>query len=175
MTTAFKLFDFALNNPVTVWQLCKDCDVSRSTIYNTFRDLAIERVRLTRRSKFKVVPRIEAWKLVKARWFHEYLDKIREIDVIANVNALLSDEEWYVGKMLDANYLTDERSAAKVWPKLYRLHDEGLLPLSYEELEEAAYCKLIPTISYKGEVYVERQYYDQLKILKDTGIKIKYQ
>lgn len=174
MSNADKLYDFALNNPVTVSDLVITCDVSRSVIYNTLRDLDVERVRMNRRSRYKVIPRIEAWKLVKAKWFPEYIDKIRENDAIADVFGTEFDDSWFNKAVLDRNDICDERVITKRWPKLYRLHMEFLLPLTYAELEEAAYSKLIPTVSYKGEIYVEEAFYKELKLLRDTGVKIKY-
>lgn len=154
MSNAMKFYFLVFNFPLAIVEMCIFFGISRSTIYKTMKDFGCETVRVTTHGKRRGVKTWTLWKFSKAKWFDEYYQKCNATEELSLAT------EFYEGLLLKKNGLKDKRFVRKKWPKLYRLKD---IDLTESQLIKAVKCRLIPTVEYFGEIYVEPNFFEQLR------------
>lgn len=157
MSSAMKFYFFVFNLPLAIVELCILFGISRSTIYKTMKNYGCETVRLSTHSKRRGVKAWTLWKFAKAKWFEDYYQECNKTEELSLLN------EFYENLLLNKNGLKDKRYVRKSWPKFYRLKEANYIDLTEMQLIKAVQCRLIPTVEYFGEFYVEPSFFEQIQ------------
>ena len=160
---ALKLYFLVFNFPVAIAELCIFFMMSRSTLYKAMKSYGCDTVNISKHGKRRGVKAWELWKFAKATWFDTYYRKCRSSEMT------IWADELYESLLLRKNGLKEKRFVRKKWPKLYRLRCHDYIDLTESQLTKAVQCRLIPTVEYFGEIYVDPSFFEQLRVESEAN------
>ncbi len=122
--------------------------VSRRTLYRIVRTIKAPILKIKRRRKIKT---IELLQIVGTTWFTKYIKKLRQMEVKDAENTLITCEIEYYSKL-------PQSKRALILKTPQQLVYDGLVSLTINQVQDAIFAGLIPTIEVAGTCYMSTSF-----------------